>query len=221
MPIDWEALKQAVIEGDNVTSREITEEFLEGGDVDPLLPFRAALIPAMDVVGVKMQNEEYYIPEVLLSARAMRASSDLLKPLIAKSDVIKPVGKVVSGTVKGDLHDIGKNLLNMMLEGAGFKIFDQGPNTPVEKFIKAIKDNDADILCMSAMLTTTMINMKEVIEACKAEGIRDKICILVGGAPINQKFADDIGADGYGDDAAIGVQLAKQHMASKGVPVEV
>ncbi len=221
MPVDWEALKEAVIEGDNVTSKEITEEFLKEEAVDPLLPFRAALIPAMDVVGVKMQNEEYYIPEVLLSARAMRASSDLLKPLIAQSDTIRPVGIVVSGTVKGDLHDIGKNLLNMMLEGAGFKINDLGPNCASEKFIAALKETNADILCMSAMLTTTMINMKEVIEATKEAGLRDKVLILVGGAPINQKFADDIGADGYGDDAAVGVMLAKKHMSSKGVPVEL
>jgi len=171
-----------------------------------------ALIVGMGEIGVLFKNNEVYVPEVLIAARAMQAGLSILKPLLAEKDV-KPVGKVILGTVKGDLHDIGKNLVGMMLEGAGFEVIDLGIDVSPEKFLDAVKTKNADVVAMSALLTTTMPGMKDTIEAIKAAGLRDQIKIMIGGAPVTQSFANEIGADGYAPDAASAADLAKELIA--------
>ena len=162
----------------------------------------------MSVVGERFKNNEIYVPEVLIAARAMKAGSEILKPLLAAAG-IKPMGKVVIGTVKGDLHDIGKNLVAMMMEGAGFQVIDQGVDVSVEKFINAARDNKAQIIAASALLTTTMTGMKDLVEAVRASDIGDSVKVLVGGAPVTQAYCEEIGADGYAPDAASAADLAK------------
>jgi 5-methyltetrahydrofolate--homocysteine methyltransferase len=164
------------------------------------------------VVGEKFKNGEYFVPEVLVAARAMKAAMELLRPLLAASDV-EPIGTVVIGTVRGDLHDIGKNLVAMMLEGAGFRVVDLGVDVPAEKFIEAAREHNAEIVGMSALLTTTMTYMPEVIKALEAEGIRNRVKVIVGGAPVTQEWADQIGADGYAPDAASAVDKCKELLA--------
>lgn len=168
-----------------------------------------ALLTGMGIIGVKFKNNEVFVPEVLIAARAMNGGIDVIKPLLEQAGV-ESIGKVVIGTVKGDLHDIGKNLVSMMMIGAGFEVIDIGVDVPVEKYIKTIEENDVDILCMSALLTTTMPVMKEVIDAIEAKGLRDSVKIMVGGAPVNQQYADEIGADLYTDDAATAATEAKK-----------
>jgi 5-methyltetrahydrofolate--homocysteine methyltransferase len=201
-------LKQSVIDGKANVATDMTKKAL-AEKIDPLEVLRKSLVPAMAEVGRRMQAEEYYIPEVIMSARAMRASSDLLKPLIAGNPNNKPAGTVVIGTVLGDLHDIGKNLVIMMLEGASFQIHDLGTNVPPARLVEKVKEIKPDILALSAMLTTTMMVMKETIEALKTAGVRDAVKVIIGGAPVTQRFADDIGADGYAGDAASAIDLAK------------
>ncbi len=167
------------------------------------------LIVGMDVVGNKFKNNEFYVPEVLIAARAMKTGMKLLKPRFAESGV-EPIAKLALGTVKGDLHDIGKNLVAMMLEGAGFEIIDLGVDVAPEKFATAIKENNVQIIGMSALLTTTMLNMKSTIESLKNDGVRDAVKIVIGGAPVTQSYADEIGADGYAADAATAVTIVKQ-----------
>jgi len=167
------------------------------------------LIAGMDVVGKKFKNNEFYVPEVLIAARAMKTGMKLLKPHFAESGV-EPIAKLALGTVKGDLHDIGKNLVSMMLEGAGFEVIDLGVDVTPEKFSAAIREKDAQIIGMSALLTTTMLNMKSTIEALKKDGVRDTVKIVIGGAPVTQNYADEIGADGYAADAASAVAVVKQ-----------
>jgi 5-methyltetrahydrofolate--homocysteine methyltransferase len=162
----------------------------------------------MDVVGTKFRANEFYVPEVLIAARAMHAGMDILQPLLTKAG-IKPLGKVAVGTVKGDLHDIGKNLVVMMLKGGGFEVMDLGIDVPEEKFVAAVKEG-AQVIGLSALLTTTMTGMKGVIEALKTAGVRDKVKVMIGGAPITQAYADEIGADAYGEDAATAAIKAKQ-----------
>jgi 5-methyltetrahydrofolate--homocysteine methyltransferase len=162
----------------------------------------------MDVVGGRMENEEMFIPEVLMAAKAMGAAVDVLKPLLAESDVSSK-GKVVIGTVKGDLHDIGKNLVAMMLESAGLEVFNLGVDVAPDKFVNEIKTKNANILALSALLTTTMPMMRETVAAVAKSGIREKVKILVGGAPVTQAYATDIGADGYAPDAGSATRLAK------------
>jgi methylmalonyl-CoA mutase cobalamin-binding domain/chain len=171
------------------------------------------MVPAMDEVGRRFEASEYYVPELLISARAMKTALDLVKPLLAARGE-RPAGKVVIGTVKGDLHDIGKNLVASMLEGGGFEVIDLGVNVPPEKFIAAIHEKQANILAMSALLTTTMPAMKSTVEALRQAGVRDRVKVLIGGAPITQKFADEIGADGYSDNAVGAVALAKRALAA-------
>jgi 5-methyltetrahydrofolate--homocysteine methyltransferase len=166
------------------------------------------LIAGMDIVGEKMENEDMFIPEVLMAARAMSSAVKILKPLLVEED-ISAMGKVIIGTVKGDLHDIGKNLVAMMVESAGFEVYDLGADILPDKFINEIKDKNADILCMSALLTTTMPMMKNTIDALKESGLKGQVKIMVGGAPVTKKFADEIGADGYAPDAGSAVKLAK------------
>ena len=168
-----------------------------------------AMLEGMGELGVRFKNNEVFVPEVLIAARAMNAGLEKLKPLLA-SEGVEPIGKVVIGTVKGDLHDIGKNLVRMMLVGAGFEVIDLGVNVTPEKYLQAAKDNNADIVCMSALLTSTMNNMKLVIDALEQAGIRDQVTVMVGGAPITQQFAENIGADIYTPDASTAATRAKE-----------
>jgi 5-methyltetrahydrofolate--homocysteine methyltransferase len=191
--------------------KELVQAALNEG-VEPGDIVNNALIVGMGEIGVLFKNNEVYVPEVLIAARAMQAGLTILKPLLAEKDV-KPVGKVILGTVKGDLHDIGKNLVGMMLEGAGFEVIDLGIDVAPEKFLEAVKTKDANIVAMSALLTTTMPGMKDTIEAIKAAGLRDQIKIMIGGAPVTQSFANEIGADGYAPDAASAADLAKELIA--------
>ncbi len=204
-----ETISAAVIRGDAAGAAQLTQQALDkGGSPDSI--FQEALIPAMATVGEKMQAGEYYIPEVLLSARAMRAASDLLKPLLAQGGPQKPRGRVVLGTVQGDLHDIGKNLVGMMLEGAGFEVFDLGTSVPAERFALSAQETGAQIVGLSALLTTTMVNMKEVLRCLDEAGCRGDVKVIVGGAPMTQRFADEIGADGYSPNAAGAVELVRK-----------
>lgn len=172
------------------------------------------LVEGMRIVGVDFRDGILFVPEVLLSANAMKAGMSILRPLLAETGAPK-VGKMVIGTVKGDIHDIGKNLVSMMMEGAGFEVIDLGINNPVENYLNAIVEHDAQILGMSALLTTTMPYMKVVIDTLKEKGMRNDYVVLVGGAPLNEAFADAIGADAYCRDAAVAVETAKQFMAKR------
>ena len=167
-----------------------------------------ALIPGMDFVGEKMESGEMFIPEVLMSAQAMSGAVEILKPLLAEGDVTA-IGKVVIGTVQGDLHDIGKNLVAMMLESAGFEVIDLGVDISPEKYVEAVVANNADFIALSALLTTTMDIMRRTVSLIEEKGLKGKVKILVGGAPVNQNFADEIGADGYAPDAGSACKLAK------------
>jgi len=173
-----------------------------------------ALVEGMRIVGIDFRDGILFVPEVLLAANAMKGGMEILRPILAKSD-IPPIGKIVIGTVKGDVHDIGKNLVSMMLEGAGFEVFDLGINNPVEKYLAAIEKHRPDILGMSALLTTTMPYMKVVIDTLKEKGIRDDYIVLVGGAPLNENFGKAIGADAYCRDAAMAVETAKRLIAER------
>lgn len=167
------------------------------------------LLVGMDVIGEKFKNNEVFVPEVLLAARAMNVGAEMLKPLLTEAGV-KSHGKACIGTVKGDLHDIGKNLTKMMMEGKGLEVIDLGTDVAPEKYVQTAKDNNCQLICCSAMLTTTMCVMQDVVEAAAKEGIRDKVRIMVGGAPITQAFCEQIGADRYTDDAATAAEVAVQ-----------
>ena len=186
-----ELVRQALNEG--TTPKNILEE---------------GLIHGMSIIGKKFKKNEVYVPEVLIAARAMHAGMDILRPKLTETGV-KNIGKVVMGTVQGDLHDIGKNLVEMMLEGAGFEVIDLGTDISTDKFVEAVKEHKPNIIGMSALLTTTMVNMVEVIKALDVAGLRDKVKIMVGGAPITQNYADQIGADGCSPDATSAVDKAK------------
>jgi len=204
---DLSALAESIINGKAKDAKELVQKALDAKvPVSEIL--NNGLIKGMSVVGEKFKNNEFYVPEVLIAARAMHGAMDILKPLLADSGV-KPVGIVSIGTVKGDLHDIGKNLVVMMLEGAGFEIMDLGIDVPAEKFVESVK-NGAQVIAMSALLTTTMTAMKTTIDALKEAGVRDKVKIMIGGAPVTQNYADEIGADGYARDAASGADKAKE-----------
>ncbi|MBS1249845.1 MAG: Methionine synthase [Chloroflexi bacterium] len=204
----FEKLSTAVLEGDSGTSVETTQkgldEGLSAGDI-----LHSGLIVGMNEVGVRFKRGDMFVPEVLMSAEAMSEGMKLLRPLLAKSGV-KMAGKIVMGTVKGDLHDIGKNLVSMMCEGAGFEIVNIGFDAAPEKFIEAIKEHQPNIVGMSAMLTTTMRAMGHTIKAIEEAGLRDTVDVMVGGAPVDQEFADRIGADGYGANAPASADLAKE-----------
>ena len=210
---DLSRLHQAIVGGDAATATQLTAQALAEG-ADPLELVNHCLVPAMDEVGQRFECNEYFVPELLISARAMKAALELIRPLlIARGD--KPIGRVAIGTVRGDLHDIGKNLVASLLEGGGFEVIDLGVNVPPEKFISTIQEKGATIVAMSALLTTTMPAMRTTIEAFKQAGIRDRVKVLVGGAPITQKYADEIGADGYSETAVGAVALAKKAAAGK------
>lgn len=178
-------------------------------NADPQKLISNYMSPAMEEIGRRFEEGKAFVPELLLAARAMKGSLELIKPLLKGNNSVK-IGTVVIGTVKGDLHDIGKNLVASMLEGCGFEVINLGVDISSEKFINAIKERGANILCLSALLTTTMNYMKEVVEALEKEGIRDKVKIMIGGAPLNERFAEDIKADGYSSNANAAVALAKK-----------
>ena len=201
----YDGLNEEVVEGVNI--------LLERG----WMPYRVlteALVEGMRIVGIDFRDGILFVPEVLMSANAMKAGMSILKPLLAETGAPR-MGKMVIGTVKGDIHDIGKNLVAMMLEGAGFEIVDLGINNPVENYLKAIETEQPDLLGMSALLTTTMPYMKVVIDRLKELGIREELVVMVGGAPLNEEFSKAIGADAYCRDAAVAVETAKEFMARK------
>lgn len=206
-----EKIKEGVIKGDigvDTKVEELVKTALEQGvAVEAIL--KDGLISGMSVIGEQFKRNEVYVPEVLIAARAMKSGMAVIKPLLAESD-IEPVGTVVIGTVKGDLHDIGKNLVSMMLEGAGFNVIDAGIDVAPEKFIQLAREHNADVIGMSALLTTTMTKMKDTVEAIKTSGLGTKVKTIIGGAPVTQRYADEIGAGAFAPDAASGVDRAKQ-----------
>jgi 5-methyltetrahydrofolate--homocysteine methyltransferase len=204
----YEEIADAVVKGQADEVKDLIQKGLSKEiSAEDLL--NNGLVTGMNVVSVKFKNNEFFIPEVLVSARAMTSGLDILKPLLAEANV-KAKGTVVMGTVKGDLHDIGKNIVGMMLQGAGFEIIDLGADVPKEKFVEQAQQQGVNIVGMSALLTTTMIYMKEIIQALKAAGLREKVKVIVGGAPVTQAYADQIEADGYAPDAASAVDLTKE-----------
>jgi 5-methyltetrahydrofolate--homocysteine methyltransferase len=201
-----QTIYQAILEGDMVTAQERVQAAVNAGIVASEI-LNIALIPAMSEVGRLFEEGEYFVPEMLIAARAMKAGLAIIKPLLVGSGV-EPVGKIAIGTVKGDLHDIGKNLVAMMMEGAGFEIVDLGTDVAPDDFVKAAKDG-ANIIGLSALLTTTMPGMENTIKAIEAAGVRNQIKIIIGGAPVTAEYAAQIGADGYAADASQAASLAK------------
>ncbi len=209
---DLKQLYEAVVSGDAKTSHSLTEQALAEG-VDPLKLVNEYLVPAMDEVGRRFEANEYFVPELLISARAMKAALELIRPLLtARGD--KPLGRVAIGTVKGDLHDIGKNIVAAMLEGAGFEVTDLGADVPADRFVEAVRSRQVNLVCLSALLTVTMPAMKTTIEALESAGVRGHVKVMVGGAPVTQRFAEQIGADGYSENAAGAVALARKLTAA-------
>jgi 5-methyltetrahydrofolate--homocysteine methyltransferase len=202
------SLKQAIVDGNHKQAVTYTNQLIASG-VEPSSILNEGLIAGMSEVGELFKQGEYFVPEMLIAARAMKSSLEVLRPKLVDSG-IKPVGTIVLGTVRGDLHDIGKNLTGMFLEGAGFKVVDLGVDVTAEKFIAAIKENDAELLGMSALLTTTMTYTADVIKALDAEGLRGKVKVIVGGAPITEEWAKQIGADAFALDAASGADRCKE-----------
>lgn len=202
--------------------KEISEKLEQGKtkDIKALVPqaleagvpakdiLNDGLLAGMNAIGIKFKNNEVFVPEVLIAARAMKAGTDILKPYLISADV-RPVGKVVLGTVRGDFHDIGKNLVKMMMEGKGLEVIDLGVDVAPEAFVAVAKENDAEVIACSALLTTTMGEMKNVVDLCVAEGIRDRVKVMIGGAPITDAYCAEIGADGYTSDAASAAEMAR------------
>ena len=204
-------LRSAIIHGNWRDAVAATRQALESG-MSPLTLVTSHLVPAMDEVGRLFECEEYFVPEMLLSARAMKASMEILRPLLAASGA-EPAGRVVIGTIKGDLHDIGKNLVSCMLEGGGFEVIDLGADVPPAAFVEAAHSHNAHIVALSALLTVTLPSMKATIDAFDAAGLRTTVKIMVGGAPVTQHYADSIGADGYSETAFSAVALARKLVA--------
>jgi len=200
-------LFNAILEGKAELAKEIIEEALIN-KLSPSQILNQGMIASMAEVGDRFERGEYYVPEMLIAARAMQQALSILKPHLKQSD-LAAVGRVVIGTVKGDLHDIGKNLVGMLLEGAGFEIRDLGTDVSAEQFVEAVRGDEADILAMSALLTTTMPNMKSVVEALHNAGLRDRVKVIIGGAPVTESYSQEIGADGYAPDASRAVKLVK------------
>ncbi len=205
---DLSQLYEAILTGDSKSAVTITKQALDEG-ADPLEIVNAHMIPAMDEAGKRFECEEYFVPELLLAARAMKGSLELIRPLLAARGN-EPVGKVVIGTVKGDLHDIGKNLVASMLEGGGFEVIDLGADVSADRFVQVTRERNPDLVCLSALLTVTMPSMKTTIEALKNAGVREKVKVIVGGAPVTEEWAMKIGADGYGASAATAVSVARR-----------
>jgi len=206
--VDLNEIRENLIQGKAARVKELVQKAIdEGQDVEKVL--NEGLISGMDIVGEKFKKNEFYIPEMLIAARAMKRGMEVLRPILIKKD-IKSAGIVVLGTARGDLHDIGKNLVGMMMEGAGFEIVDLGVDVSPEKFVEAAKEKGANIIGVSALLTTTMPGMKDVVQVLKESGLKEEIKVMVGGAPVTQSYADEIGADGYAPDAASAADKAKE-----------
>jgi len=203
---DFEEMGNAVIKGDAETADDLTRKAVDEG-VEPLDIINQGLIGGMDVVGKRFKAGDMFVPEVLMSAKAMKAGMNIVRPLLLEGDM-PSAGKVLLGTVSGDLHDIGKNLVGMMMESGGLDIVNLGTDTSPEEFVEAVKEHKPDVIGMSALLTTTMLSMKDTIEVLEEEGLRDSVKIIIGGAPVTQDFADEIGADGWAPDAAAAKDLA-------------
>jgi corrinoid protein of di/trimethylamine methyltransferase len=200
-------LYEAILTGNAKQAEAVTNAALEAG-ADPTELLGKYMIPAMDEVGKRFECNEYFVPELLIAARAMKTALQILTPKLAAAGT-QAVGRVVIGTVQGDLHDIGKNLVASMLEGGGFEVVDLGVDVPANRFVEAAQDKDGSIVALSALLTTTMTQMKSVIAALEAAGLRSSTKVMIGGAPITQQYADEIGADGYSDNASAAVALAR------------
>lgn len=207
----FKELSLAVKAGNAPEVKRMTDEFVANG-VNPEEILNGGLIAGMMEIGVLFKNNEVYVPEVLIAARAMYAGLDIIKPLLAQQD-FKAKGIVAIGTVKGDLHDIGKNLVAMMMEGSGIEVIDLGTDVGPDKYIAAVKEQGAQIICMSALLTTTMPEMKNIIDALDAEGLRDKVKVMIGGAPVTSAYAEQIGADAFTEDAASAANVAIEMLA--------
>jgi len=201
-------LRQSVIDGEMNVTQELVQKTL-AGKIPPEQILKDGLISAMEEVGRRFECNEFFVPEMLISARAMKSGLALLRPHLIAANV-QAIGKVVIGTVQGDLHDIGKNLVGMMLEGAGFEVVDLGADVSPDKYVAAVKEHRPDIVACSALLTTTMLRMKDVILLLKEEGFRDQVKVMIGGAPVTDQYATDIGADGYALDAASAASLARE-----------
>ncbi len=203
-----ETIFTGILEGDMPSTQEATQAALDAGmGAGEIL--NEAMIPAMDEVGRLFEENEYYVPELLIAARAMKAGLAILRPELAASGV-EPKGRVALGTVKGDLHDIGKNLVGIMIEGAGFEVVDLGVDVGPEQFVQAVSEQGAQVVGLSALLTTTMPSMQRTVESLQEAGLRDQVKVIIGGAPVTQRYADEIGADGYSRDAASAAKLVKQ-----------
>ncbi len=209
----WLQMQDDLYDGMKEEVAAETHEALSRG-YSPAEVLGNGLVAGMDIVGVDFRDGVLFVPEVLMAANAMKSGMEILRPLLTQTGVQR-IGTMVIGTVKGDIHDIGKNLVAMMMEGAGFEVINLGVNNDADKFLAAIREHNADIVGMSALLTTTMPYMKVVIQALKDEGLRDKIFVMVGGAPLSEAFAEEIESDAYGRDAAVAVELAKRYMAHK------
>jgi 5-methyltetrahydrofolate--homocysteine methyltransferase len=204
---DLQPLYTAVLEGDAPTAKAVVQKALEEG-TEPQELLSKYMIPAMDEVGRRFEANEYFVPELLISARAMKGALELIRPRLAEEGA-QPAGKVVIGTVRGDLHDIGKNLVSAMLEGGGFEVIDLGVDVSPEKFVQTAKEKGAHIIAVSALLTTTMPGMKSTVEALEQAGLKGQVKVMIGGAPVTQRFADEIGADGFSDNASGAVRVAR------------
>lgn len=206
--VELAALQSAVENGKRIQAEELTKQALEEG-ADPVALLQQALIPGMRVVGEKFSKGEYFVPEMLIAAKAMKASMEILKPRL-KAGNYQPLGKVVIGTVRGDLHDIGKNLVKMMLEGAGFEVVDLGVDATPEKFVEAVREHHPQVVAMSALLTTTMLAMADTVRALTDAGLREQVKVIIGGAATTEAFAREIGADQYGADATAAANGTKE-----------
>lgn len=205
--VELKDIAEGIIKGNAPKVKELVKKAIdEGQDVKKVL--NEGLIAGMNVVGEKFKKNEFYVPEVLIAARAMKSGMEIIKPILADKDV-RGLGTIVLGTVRGDLHDIGKNLVGMMLEGGGFEVVDLGVDVSPEKFVEVTKEKKAQLIGLSALLTTTMVSMKEVVETVRKSGLKD-VKIMIGGAPVTQSYAEEIGADGYAPDAASAVDKAKE-----------
>jgi 5-methyltetrahydrofolate--homocysteine methyltransferase len=211
--VDLNDLKAAVVEGNAKRAEALTHEALAAGHRPGTL-IAQALTPGMDEVGERFKAGDYYVPEMLLAARAMRTSLGILKPLLTDADAARGP-RVVVGTVQGDLHDIGKSLVGMMLEGAGFEVIDLGANVSPEQFVRTVAEQNVRVVALSALLTTTMTNMPATIEALRAANLRDGVVVIVGGAPVTERYARQIGADGFAPDAASAVDVVKELVYAK------
>ncbi|KGK83831.1 methyltransferase [Desulfosporosinus sp. HMP52] len=206
-------LAQSVIEGQKDKVKEHVQNLIASGN-NPLEIVNEGLIAGMNVVGIRFKAGDMYVPEVLMAAKSMSGGLEIVKPLIAKADQ-KSQGKILLGTVKGDLHDIGKNLVGMLIESGGLEVINMGVDISAEDFIDAVIEHEPDIVALSALLTTTMPAMQDIIELLEEEELRDKVKVIIGGAPVSQEYADTIGADGYAPDAGSAVELCKRLLASK------